>query len=329
MHAGRLPAGAGRGHRIVGTADADGQADQGLRSGAIVGAEGAAADALLRRGASGRGVGVEPLPAAEAACPGAPFAGRRAGRRRFRLAGGRQLLGAARAGATAEKRGELATGREGDGLADAGIVARQQGQRRRDLALRQAEQGRHGAETGAGVEGGVEGARDGDLVAAEARRRGHRRLQEERHVVGAVAQAGAQEAGQVLRRQRVEGAGVAARRLQQRVVVAERARLERGQRRSGKPRLAVDHKLVGDAVADAQRQRAVRGLGEDAADRVRDAGAGRADAHPAAVLEAREGAGRHRDRTVDDAAVDDQGADRRRTGLEGEGAGRGGERRRY
>ena len=72
MRAGRLAAGAWSASPIIRAAEADGQADQRLRTGAIVGAEGAAADRLLRGGRAARGIGVEPLRAAKAVAPGAP-----------------------------------------------------------------------------------------------------------------------------------------------------------------------------------------------------------------------------------------------------------------
>ena len=259
MHAGRPPAGAVGGHRIVGIAEADREADQGPRSGAIVAAEGGPADVLLGRGAAGRGIGVEPLRAAEAARPGVPVGCRLAGRgRRPGAIGGGQLFGAPRAGAPGQQRGELSAGGERERLRDAGIVARQHRQGRHDLARGKAEQGGHGAQAGPRVEGGVDGAGDGDLVAAQSRRGRHHRLQVQGHVGRAVAQARIQEAGQARRAQVLEGSVEAAGGRQDGVAAHEARAGEQRLRRAGQGRRAGDVGEVGCCFRSARPGRCCR-----------------------------------------------------------------------
>ena len=189
MRAGRPSAGAGGRHRIVRIAEACGQADQGLRPGPIVAAEGAAADLLLRRCASRHRIGVEPQRATKCRGPRAPVGGRIAGRRRFRMAGGGELrgllAGAPRRRAVGHEGGELAAGRHGDRLATLALSPARIDSVDGIWPGGEAEQRRHGAQARTGVEGGIEGPRDGELIAAAARRRGERGLQIEDGAFGA------------------------------------------------------------------------------------------------------------------------------------------------
>ena len=216
MHAGGATVGAGGADPIVGAAEADRDAQKRLRADAIVAAERAAADRLLGGVAARHRIGVEPLRAAERRAPGAPVArsiGSIARRRARSGAAGEPralFLGPPRGGAVGQQCRELPAGGDRRRLADAGVVARQQFQRRRQLAVREPEQAGHGAKPGPGVERRVEGARDGQLVAAEPRGRRHHRLQVEGHVGGAIAQAWAEEAGQAGRGQVLERAAEAA-----------------------------------------------------------------------------------------------------------------------